>query len=216
MSQVRNQNLKNKGGWSDRKNNPGFFPGIMLQHSIYLQLKGLLMTKKPNPISKVSKAHKPITKASKPVVKTKNAKPSKLKKSVNGIVLLSGGNPQIAKADGDLPVQNYISALTGWKNDVANRLDLLIERVVPGVSKAVKWNSPLYGISGQGWFLGIHTYTKYIKVAFFRGIDLQPLPPGFSKSKETRYLDLHEGEVFDEVRFEAWVKQAAALPGWVP
>jgi hypothetical protein len=166
-----------------------------------LKLKGLLMTNKPKPVSEVSKAHKPITKASKPVVKTKNAKPSKLKKSVNGIVLLSGGNPQIAKADGDLPVQNYISALTGWKNDVA---------------KAVKWNSPLYGISGQGWFLGIHTYTKYIKVAFFRGIALQPLPPGFSKSKETRYLDLHEGEVFDEVRIEAWVKQAAALPGWVP
>ena len=102
------------------------------------------------------------------------------------------------------------------ENDVANRLDLLIERVVPGVAKAVKWNSPLYGISGQGWFLGIHTYTRYIKVAFFRGIALQPLPPGFSKSKETRYLDLHENEVFDEVRFEAWVKQAAALPGWVP
>jgi len=102
------------------------------------------------------------------------------------------------------------------ENDVANRLDLLIERVVPGVAKAVKWNSPLYGISGQGWFLGIHTYTKYIKVAFFRGIALQPLPPGFSKSKETRYLDLHEGEVFDEVRIEAWVKQAASLPGWVP
>ena len=174
------------------------------------------MTNKPKPVSEVSKAHKPLTKASKPVVKTKNAKPSKLKKSVNGIVLLSGSNPQIAKADGDLPVQNYISALTGWKNDVTHRLDLLIERVVPGVAKAVKWNSPLYGISGQGWFLGIHTYTKYIKVAFFRGIDLQPLPPGFSKSKETRYLDLYEGEVFDEVRFEAWVKQAAVLPGWVP
>ena len=174
------------------------------------------MTKKPKPVSEISKTHKPLNKASKPVVKTKNAKPSKLKKSVNGIVLLSGGNPQIAKADGDLPVQNYISALTGWKNDVAHRLDLLIERVVPGVSKAVKWNSPLYGISGQGWFLGIHTYTRYIKVAFFRGIALKPLPPGFSKSKETRYLDLHEGEVFDEVRIEAWVKQAAALPGWVP
>ena len=157
------------------------------------------MTNKPKPVSAISNAHKPFTKASKPVVKTKNTKPSKLKKSVNGIVLLSGGNPQIAKAEGELPVQSYISALTGWKNDVAHRLDLLIERVVPGVAKAVKWNSPLYGISGQGWFLGLHTYTRYIKGFFFRGITLQPLPLGFSKSKETRYLDLHEGEVFDEV-----------------
>src|SRR5499426_3795701 len=108
--------------------------------------------------------------------------------------LLSGGNPQIAKADGDAPVQAYIAAMPGWKRDVGRRLDALIVRTVPGVCKAVKWNSPLYGVEGQGWFLGIHTFTNYVKVAFFRGTSLRPVPPGESKSKETRYLNIHEND----------------------
>ena len=135
-------------------------------------------------------------------------------------VLLSGGNPQIAKAYGDAPVQAYIAAMPGWKSDVGRRLDALIVRTVPGVHKAVKWNSPFYGIEGQGegqvegqtWFLSLHCFTKYIKVAFFRGTSLRPVPPGDSKQKEVRYLDIHEGE-FDEAQFAAWVKQASRLPG---
>ena len=128
--------------------------------------------------------------------------------------LLSGGNPQIAKAYGDAPVQAYLDALPGWKRDLGRRLDALIERSVPRVRKAVKWNSPLYGVEGQGWFLGLHTFTRFLKVAFFRGTSLRPLPPGPSKGKETRYLDLHEGEELDEAQLASWVRQAAALPGW--
>jgi len=130
--------------------------------------------------------------------------------------LLSGGNPQIAKADGDAPVQAYIAALPGWKRDLGRRLDTLIVRSVPGVRKAVKWNSPFYGIEGRGWFLGIHSFTHYLKVAFFRGTSLRPVPPGASKAKETRSLDIREGDELDEAQLAAWVKQAAALPGWVP
>jgi len=126
--------------------------------------------------------------------------------------LLAGGNPQIAKADGDAPVQAYIAAMPGWKRDVGRRLDAVIVRTVPGVRKAVKYNSPLYGVEGQGWFLGIHCYTNYVKVAFFRGASLSPVPSGESKSKDTRYLDIHEGEL-DEAQFAAWVKQASELPG---
>jgi len=145
------------------------------------------------------------------------AKPTKAPKGEQGpVVLLSGGNPQIAKADGDAPVQAYISAMPGWKRDVGKRLDALIVGAVPNVRKAVKWNSPLYGIEGQGWFLGIHVFTHYVKVTFFRGSGLRPLPPGPSKDKNTRYLDIHEGEELDEAQVAAWVKQAAALPGWVP
>ena len=128
-------------------------------------------------------------------------------------VLLSGGNPQIAKADGDAPVQAYIKAMPGWKRDVGRRLDALIVRTVPGVRKAVKWNSPLYGVEGEGWFLGIHTFTNYVKVAFFRGTSLRPVPPGGSKSKDTRYLDIHEDDQLDEAQLAAWVKQASQLPG---
>ena len=131
------------------------------------------------------------------------------------VVLLSGGNPQIAKADGDAPVQAYIDAMPGWKRDLGRRLDALIVRSVPDVRKAVKWNSPLYGVEGQGWFLGIHTFTRYVKVAFFRGASLRPVPPGASKDEQTRYVDLGEGEL-DEALMERWVKQAAALPGWSP
>ncbi|HJU68818.1 MAG TPA: DUF1801 domain-containing protein [Gemmatimonadaceae bacterium] len=132
------------------------------------------------------------------------------------VKLLSGGNPQIAKADGDAPVQAYIAAMPGWKRDLGKRLDALIAQAVPNVRKAVKWNSPLYGMEGQGWFLGIHAFTHYVKVAFFRGSSLRPVPPGPSKDKNTRYLDIHEGDELDEQQFTTWVKQAAALPGWVP
>jgi hypothetical protein len=126
---------------------------------------------------------------------------------------LAGGNPQIAKADGDAPVQAYIAAMPGWKRDVGRRLDALIVRTVLGVRKAVKWNSPLYGVEGQGWFLGIHCFTNYVKVAFFRGTSLRPVPPGESKSKDTRDLDIHEDDQLDEAQLAAWVKQASQLPG---
>ncbi|HKO94571.1 MAG TPA: DUF1801 domain-containing protein [Polyangiaceae bacterium] len=157
---------------------------------------------KPSAVSKV----KPKA-ASKPEPKASKTKPVKL---------LAGGNPQIAKGDGDAPVQAYIAGLQDWKRDVASRLDALIVRSVPHVCKAVKWNSPFYGIEGRGWFLGVHTYTRYLKLAFFRGTSLRPVPPGASKSNETRYLDLREEDPLDEALLAKWVKQAAALPGWVP
>jgi len=127
-------------------------------------------------------------------------------------VLLSGSNPRIAKGDGDGPVQAYIAAMPGWKQEVGRRIDAAIERVVPGVKKAVKWNTPFYG-AGEGWFLGFHCVTKYVKVAFFRGAFLHPMPPVESKQDEVRYFHIHEGEPFDEARFESWVRQASALPG---
>ncbi len=128
-------------------------------------------------------------------------------------VLLSGGNPQIAKGHGDAPVQAYIAAMPGWKSDVGRRLDAIIERTAPGVRKAVKWNSPLYGAKGEeGWFVSYHCFTKYVKVTFFRGTSLDPVPPGTSKHPEVRYLDIHEGQL-DEKQFADWVKQAARLPG---
>ena len=130
-------------------------------------------------------------------------------------VALSGGNPRIAKADGDAPVQAYIAGMPGWKRDIGKRLDALIVRKVPNVRKAVRWNSPLYGIEGQGWFLGLHTFTHYVKVAFFRGTSLRPVPPGPSKGKDTRYIDIHEGDELDEAQMANWVKQAAALPGFL-
>ena len=131
------------------------------------------------------------------------------------VVLLAGGNPQIAKGDGDAPVQEYIAAMPGWKRDVGQRLDALIVRAVPLVEKAVKWNSPFYGAAGQGWFLSFHVFTHYVKVTFFRGAALRPVPPGASKQPDVRYVDIREGEL-DEAQMTAWVKQAAALPGWVP
>ena len=127
-------------------------------------------------------------------------------------VLLSGGNPQIAKGEGDGPVQAYIEAMPGWKRDMGRRLDAIIVRTVPGVRKAVKWNSPFYGADDNGWFLSLHCFTKYIKVAFFRGSSLRPLPPRESKHKEVRYLDIYE-DAFDEKQFISWVKQASKLPG---
>jgi hypothetical protein len=168
-----------------------------------------MASKTPKKLAKVAK--KP---AATPVA-AKAAKPRETApKSQSGkVVLLSGGNPQIAKGYGDAPVQAYIAAMPGWKSDVGRRLDALIERTVPGVSKAVKWNSPFYGVEGEGWFLGIHVFTKYVKVAFFRGSSLRPVPPGESKQKEVRYLDIHEDDRLDEAQFAAWVKQASQLPG---
>src|SRR5262245_26218091 len=127
-------------------------------------------------------------------------------------VLLSGGNPQIAKGYGDAPVQAYIAAMPDWKRDVGRRIDALIVRTVPGVRKAVKWNSPFYGVEEGVWFLSFHCFTKYVKVAFFRGAALKPVPPGASKQENVRYLDIYDG-AFDEAQFKAWVKQAAKLPG---
>ena len=128
-------------------------------------------------------------------------------------VLLSGGNPQIAKGDGDAPVQAYIAAMPDWKSDVGRSLDALITRTLPDVRKAVKWNSPFYGVEGQGWFLSFHCFTNYVKVAFFRGASLRPVPPGQSKQKEVRDLDIRAGDEIDEDQLAAWVKQASELPG---
>jgi hypothetical protein len=129
--------------------------------------------------------------------------------------LLSGGNPQIPKGEGDAPVQAYIAAMPGWKREAGARLDALIERTVPGVRKAVKWNSPFYGVEGQGWFLSYHCFAKYIKVAFFRGAALTPEPPVGSKDPDARYLHIFEDEAVDEERLAEWIRQAAALPGWM-
>ena len=128
--------------------------------------------------------------------------------------LLAGGNPQIAIGDGDVPVQAYIEAMPGWKRAVGRRLDALIVRSVPELYKAVKWNSPFYGIEGEGWFLSFHCFTNYVKVAFFRGASLRPLPPGESRQEDVRYLDIREGDKIDEVQLAQWVKQASQLPGW--
>jgi hypothetical protein len=149
-------------------------------------------------------------------------KPSKVAKKAAGSragakpTRLAGGNPQIAKADGHAPVRAYIAAMPGWKRDVGRRLDALIVRSVPNVRKAVKWNSPFYGVEGRGWFLNFHCFTKYVKVAFFRGTSMRPLPPGESKHKEVRYLDIHEDEQLDEELVASWIRQASELPGWVP
>ncbi|MGX9115884.1 DUF1801 domain-containing protein [Mesorhizobium sp. BHbsci] len=153
-------------------------------------------------------AERVAAKPTKPRKATPEPQPGKAAKPA----LLAGGNPQIAKAEGDAPVQAYIAAMPGWKSDVGRRLDAIIARTVPGVHKAVKWNSPFYGIEGQGWFLSFHVFTRYVKVTFFRGTSLRPLPPGKSKHKEVRYLDVYEDQL-DEAQFAAWVKQASQLPG---
>ena len=150
-------------------------------------------------------------------VETKSKSSPKTRAQAKPIKLLSGGNPQIAKADGDAPVQAYIAAMPGWKRGLGKRLDALIVRNVPKVRKAVKWNTPFYGIEGQGWFLGFHVFTRYVKVTFFRGTSLRPVPPGGTpKSKDARWIDIYEDDELDEKQFAAWVKQAAALPGWIP
>jgi hypothetical protein len=142
------------------------------------------------------------------------AKPRKpLKPGKDGVVRLSGGNPQIAKGYGDAPVQAYIAAMAGWQSEVGRRIDDIVTRSVPGVAKAVKWNSPFYGIAEGNWFLGLHCMAKYVKVAFFRGTSLDPVPPVESKQKEVRYFHIHEGDEIDEEQFTDWVKQASELPG---
>lgn len=173
--------------------------------------------KSSTPQAKPAAARKRVTRGAADQGATNKKRPqtAQAKGAPRGVTptLLSGGNPQIAKGYGDAPIQAYIAAMPGWKSDVGRRLDALIMRTVPNVHKAVKWNSPLYGIEDQGWFLGVHCFTKYIKVAFFRGMSLQPIPPGESKSKETRYLNIHEGDPIDESQFVDWVKQASQLPG---
>jgi hypothetical protein len=166
-------------------------------------------SKKSTKVAKKAAVKRVAAKASKP----RKTAPKSQSRKVAKPALLAGSNPQIAKADGDATVQAYIAAMPGWKRDVGRRLDALIVRTFPGVRKAVKWNSPLYGVEGQGWFLGLHTFTNYVKVAFFRGTSLRPVPPGESKSKDTRYLDIHEDDQLDEAQLAAWVKQASQLPG---
>jgi hypothetical protein len=160
-------------------------------------------------VAKKTAAKRVTAKAATP---RKSASTSPTRKRVEP-VLLAGGNPQIAKGDGDAPVRAYIAAMPGWKRDVGRRLDALIVRAVPGVHKAVKWNSPFYGVEGQGWFLNFHCFTNYVKVAFFRGASLRPVPPGESKSKDTRYLDIHKDDKLDEAQLARWIKQASRLPG---
>lgn len=130
--------------------------------------------------------------------------------------LLSGGNPQIAKGDGDAPVQAYIAAMPEWKRGVGEQLDALVEQTLPGVRKAVKWNSPLYGVDGKSWFLGVHCFARYVKLSFFNGGGLEPPPPETSKDPKVRYFHVHEGEALDEAQLANWICQAAALPGWTP
>ena len=139
-----------------------------------------------------------------------------LKPGKVGIVRLAGGKPQIAKSEGNAPVQKCIVAMPGWKSAVGKRLDAIIVKSMPGVRKAVKWNTPMYGIEGQGWFMGFSVLTKYVKVAFFRGASFKPLPPGESRQKNVRYLDIFEDDDLDEAQFASWVKQAAELPGEWP
>ena len=161
--------------------------------------------------TKKAAAKKKTAKKSAKVAKKAAARPVAAKPA-----LLAGGNPQIAKADGDAPVQAYIAAMPGWKRDVGHRLDALIVRTVPGVRKAVKWNSPFYGVDGQGWFLSFHVFTHYVKVTFFRGTSLRPVPPGESRHKDVRYLDIREDDPLAEAQMATWIRQAASLPGWVP
>jgi hypothetical protein len=167
----------------------------------------------------LSKAAKktPTKQVAAKAAKPRKTAPKSLAKSSVGAsakpTLLSGGNPQIAKGYGDAPVQAYIAAMPGWKRDVGRRLDALITRTVPSVAKAVKWNSPFYGVEDGVWFLSFHCFAKYVKVAFFRGASLRPVPPGESKQKQVRYLDIHEDEQIDEAQLAAWVQQASRLPG---
>lgn len=176
------------------------------------------MAKTPKKTAKVAKkaATKPTAAKAAVAKKTKPSKPaskSPASKSAKPVKLLSGGNPQIAKAYGDSPVQAYIAAMPGWKQDVGRRLDEIITRTLPDVNKAVKWNSPFYGVEENVWFLSFHCFAKYVKVAFFRGASLRPIPPGESKQKDVRYLDICEDDQLDEAQFAAWVKQASRMPG---
>jgi hypothetical protein len=164
---------------------------------------GVKKSRKSSKSRKPGKSKKSVRVAKKAVVRRVAAKPK----------LLSGDNPQIAKGYGDAPVQAYIAAIPGWKRDVVRRVDEIVVRTIPGVRKGVKWNSPMYGTEEKSWFLSLHCFTKYVKVAFFRGRSLTPVPPGESKHKEVRYLDIHEHDQLDEAQLAAWVKQASELPG---
>jgi hypothetical protein len=163
--------------------------------------------------AKVGTKRKAVTSKSRPKPKASANEHEPSRQGRNKVVLLSGGNPQIAKGYGDAPVQAYIAAMPGWKSDLGKRLDALIVRTLPKVRKAVKWNSPFYGIEGRGWFLSLHVFARYVKLAFFRGTSLRPVPPGPSKHQEVRYLDIYENDELDEPQLARWVKQAAALPG---
>lgn len=168
-------------------------------------------SKKPPKSSKV--ARKPVRS------RTTSAKRPVNEEKPRNAQLLSGGNPQIPKADGDAAVQEYLAAMPGWKQDVGRRLDALISRTVPDVRKAVRWNSPFYGTGSSGWFLSFHCITKYIKVGFFSGSSLKPMSPVASKNEGTRYFHIHEGDwidggPLDEDLLSSWIKQAAKLPGW--
>ena len=167
--------------------------------------------------SKSSPAKRPASKSKRTTASVTRARPAKTKASKRATKpkLLAGENPQITKGEGDAPVRAYIAAIPGWKRDIAHKLDTLVKRTVPKARKAIKWNSPFYGIEGKGWFLSFHCFTKYVKVTFFRGASLKPLPPGTSKHKDVRYVDIHEDQ-FDAAQLKKWVRQAAALPGWTP
>jgi len=184
---------------------------MMTDNTAKLKVGGTLRTGKPRKSSKArpnplkSRSKSPPKAGAKAEPRARRAKPVKL---------LSGGNPQIAKADGDAPVRAYLAAIPGWKQGIAKRLDALVVRNVPGVRKAVKWNSPFYGVEGRGWFLSFHVFTRYVKATFCRGTSLRPVPPG-GTGKEARWIDIHEADL-DEAQMGAWVKQAAALPGWAP
>jgi len=176
---------------------------MMTDNAAKLKVRGTMRTGKPRKSSTARPS--PPKPGANPKPRARRAKPVKL---------LSGGNPQIAKADGDAPVRAYLAAIPGWKQGIAKRLDALVVRNVPGVRKAVKWNSPFYGVEGRGWFLSFHVFTRYVKATFFRGTSLRPVPPG-GTGKEARWIDIHEADL-DEAQMGAWVKQAAALPGWAP
>src|SRR5436190_5634370 len=160
-----------------------------------------------------SKSKSPPKAVAKATSRARKGQPANARKP-GKVVLLSGGNPQIAKADGEAAVQAYIAAMPGWKREVGKRLDEIIVRNMPNVRQAVKWNSPFYGCEGKGWFLSFHVFTRYVKVTFFRGTSLRPVPPG-GTGKDARWIDIHEGDL-DEAQMATWVKQAAALPGWDP
>ena len=128
--------------------------------------------------------------------------------------LLSGGNPQIPKGDGDAPVQAYIAAMPGWKRAAGEELDELIVKSVPEVRKAVRWNSPFYGVEGMGWFISYHCFNKYIKITFLYGRSLKPMPPVESKDPNARYFHIYEEQDYDREQLADWIKQASVIPGW--
>ena len=162
---------------------------------------------------KSSEKTRPAKKIASPAGNPKSAGQKVAKPAKGQVNLLSGGNPQIAKGYGEAPVQAYIAAMPGWKSQVGSQIDQIITRVIPNVFKAVKWNSPFYGIEGEGWFIGLHCFARYIKVAFFHGASLKPMPPGESRQKRVRYLDIYQDQSLDEAQFADWVRQASRLPG---